>query len=279
MKNLTEKAILVNVQISQWTARKYDNKVTSEVNKKHKTTDAGRFNKLLIGTKHLQEISQIANKARVYHYENTLPWSDVGERLLPSDNYFEYIGKLAELKSEFEAAVAKFEKEYPAMIEEAKINLNGLFVASEYPANIAQRFGIKSTFMPVPQMEDIRINISDNEVESIKQKVGAEINERFAGAQREIYARMVDQLQKMREKLADKKGIFRDSLFENILDLVKLLPKLNVTEDKNILSLCDEMKALYTDPESVRKDTKLRKEKVKEVDAVLAKIDSFFKPV
>lgn len=277
MKNLTEKAILVNVQISQWTARKYDNKVTSEVNKAHKTTDAGRFNKLLIGTKHLQEIAQIANKARTFHYTNTLPWSDSGERLLPSDNYFEYIGKLSELKNEFESAVTKFTRAYPDMIDEAKINLNGLFNPSEYPKNINERFGIKSTFMPVPQVEDIRINISDNEVESIKQKVGAEINERFAAAQRDIYTRMVEQLQKMRERLADKDAVFRDSLFENILELVKLLSKLNVTEDKNILSLCDEMKALYTDPENVRKDTKLRKEKVKEVDAVLTKIDSFFK--
>ncbi len=103
MKNLTDKAILVNVQISQWTARKFDNKVTSEVNKKHKTKDAGRFNKILIGVEHLKEISQIANKARTYHYDNTTPWSDSGERLLSNLNYFDYIQNISALQDEFDA--------------------------------------------------------------------------------------------------------------------------------------------------------------------------------
>lgn len=276
MKDLTEKAILISVNISQWTARKYDNKVTREVNKKHKTKDAGRFNKILIATEHLQTINQVAGKIRTFHYANTLPWSDKGERMLPSENYLQYTSKLAQLKDEFEIEVKKFVKEYPNMIEEAKQNLNGLFNEKEYPAKIADRFTISTSFMPIPQADDVRINLSAKEVNSIKASVQNELHERFASAQRDIYARITDQLTKMRERLADKKGIFRDSLFENVLELVDLLPRLNVASDPMITALCKELKELYCDPNTVREDPKLRKDKVKEVDAMLAKIDSFF---
>jgi len=276
MKNLTEKAILVNVNISQWTARKYDNKVTSEVNKKHKTKDAGRFNKILIGAEHLKSINQIAGKIRTFHYENTLPWSDTGERLLTSMNYFKYIEELSQLKNSFETEVDKFVKEYPSMIVEAKANLNGLFNEKEYPKNVGERFTVKSSFMPIPVADDIRINVSDKEVSKIKEQVAAEVSERFATAQRDVYARVKDQLEKMNERLSDKDGIFRDSLFQNCLALVDLLPRLNVAEDKTITELCADLKSLYCDPEQVRTDVKLRKQKVKEVDAMLAKIESFF---
>lgn len=276
MKNLTEKAILVSVQISQWTARKYDRKITDEVNKNHNSKDAGRFNK--IAKEHLQAISQIANKARTFHYDNTLPWSDNGERLLPSENYFQYIGRLSELKNEFESTVSKFMLEYPAMIEEAKINLNGLFNQSDYPSNIGDRFAIKSSFMPVPEVEDIRIDLAPKELDSIKAQVQRELSERFSAAQKDIYQRVIEQLRHMHERLSNKDNAFKNSLFENVLELVDLLPRLNVINDENITAMCAELKGLYCDPENVRKSNALRKEKAKEVDAMLAKIDSFLKP-
>lgn len=67
MKNLAEKALLVTLNISQWSARKYDRKVTEEVNDTHQAKDAGRFNKLLIDKTHLDEIQKIVNEARHFH--------------------------------------------------------------------------------------------------------------------------------------------------------------------------------------------------------------------
>ena len=46
---LSRKAVLVSVNISQWTARKLDREVTDEVNASHGAQkDAGRYNKLLL---------------------------------------------------------------------------------------------------------------------------------------------------------------------------------------------------------------------------------------
>jgi hypothetical protein len=278
MKNLTEKALLVNLKIAQWSARKYDRKVTNEVNAAHNAKDAGRFNKILLAKENLDAINKVATRARTFHYENTLPWSDTGERLLPSDNYFEYVGKLSELKNEFESVVRMFVQDYPEMIEQAKHDLNGLFNAYDYPANIGDRFQIKSSFMPVPDVQDLRVDLSAKEVDHIRETMAAEITDRFANAQRDIYGRIAEQLRYMRERLNEADAVFRDSLFENILSLVELLPRLNVAGDANITAVCNDLKSIYCDPENVRKDKKLRADKAKEVEAMLSKIDSFLKP-
>lgn len=279
LKNLSHKTILVNIKISQWGARKLDKKITAEVNQNHKTTDAGRFNKILIDPKHLKELSQIATELREFHYENTLPWADSGDRLLTNANFFSYTEKLMELKNRFENARRKFVAHYPTMVSEARERLNGLFIERDYPkvSEIEDKFDIKNTFMPVPEVDDIRIGLSANDVSMIKEKVQAELSERYVEAQKDIYKRMVDQLQKMRDRLSDTEAVFRDSLFQNLLDLVNLLPKLNITGDKAIDELCAEMKAVYTDPDAVRNSKSLRNKKLDEVNNILQKIDGILK--
>lgn len=275
MKKINEKALLVSLKISQWSARKYDKKATREVNETHKVSDAGRFNKILIAKEGpLQAIQKLATRTREFHYENTLPWSDNGERLLPSENYFTYLGKVGELKGEFEIEVRKFIAEYPALIEKAKELLNGLFDEKDYPLNIADRFQVKTTFFPVPESEDLRMGgLSENDLATLKADINSEITDRLSAAQADIFKRAIDQLKYMRERLTETETVFRDSLFSNVLSLVELLPKLNVTNDSKVDDMCADLKRLYVEPENVRNDDQLRKTKVREIDALLAKFD------
>jgi len=47
--NLNDRALLVQLSISQWTARKFDKRVTRDVASSHGTTiDVGRYNKVLL---------------------------------------------------------------------------------------------------------------------------------------------------------------------------------------------------------------------------------------
>jgi hypothetical protein len=279
MKNITEKSLLANLTISTWQARKYDRKATDEVNKAHNTEDAGRFNKVLVAKSHLEDINKTVTKLRQFHYDNTLPWSDNGDRLLAATNYFDYVNGMAALKSDFETAVKGLTANYPSMIEEAKQRLNGLFSENDYPKDIEEKFRVKTSFMPVPETGDIRVKLTDSEVETLKQTLEVEIGNRFTAAQNNIYERVVEKLKAMHARLIEKDSIFRDSLFTNILELVELLPKLNVLDDPNITTLCADLKKLYCEPDNVRKDQTLRADKAKEVEAMLNKVNSFFNPV
>lgn len=276
MNNLREKALLVTLNVHQWTARKFDRKVTDEVNKNHNATDAGRFNKLLISKAHLDPIQKIVNEARNFHYDNTIVWGDLGERLLPSLNYFEYMKGLAEIKSRFESAVATFCKEYDAMRIEAQARLNGLFNEKDYPKDIEDRFAFKTTFMPIPETTDFRIDINQGEIDKIKEHIEGELSDRFAQAQRSIYQRIKDQLGHMHDRLSEKDNVFKNSLFDNLKDLIDLLPRLNVTGDPMISAMCEGMKELVADPDAVRKDERLRTEKANKASAMLKNLDAIF---
>lgn len=75
--------MIVTLNVSCWTARKQDKKVSAEVEASHNAKDAGRYNKLLIDKHHLDPLTNWAGQIRATHYKMTLPWMDNGGRLLP----------------------------------------------------------------------------------------------------------------------------------------------------------------------------------------------------
>lgn len=267
--NITDKAMLVSLSIRQWTARKYDRKITEEVNHTHQAKDAGRFNKLLIEKKRLSPIQSASNKIRIFHYENTLAWADEGDRLLPVANFFDYSQKINLLKDEFEQAVNDFIGDYDLIVKEAQANLNGLFNPLDYPSDIRDRFGIKFSFMPVPDSQDFRVTVSKDVLEEMKRTLNEEVTSRLDNATESLRYKIREQLTYMRDKLADPNSIFRDSLFGNVESLVELAPKLNVTGNKVIENLTIGMRDVLVDPQAVRENVSLRANLVSKLNDLL----------
>jgi len=93
-------SMLVDLNIGVWTGRKMDKKVSAEIDaSKNTKTQAGNYHKkLLAGTQKLDQIQKLVTAIRTWHYQQTLPWSDGGSRLLPMANFFDY--KAAEVAQE-----------------------------------------------------------------------------------------------------------------------------------------------------------------------------------
>lgn len=275
---LQDNSLVVSLSVCIWSARKLDRKVTDEVNKSHNASDdAGRYNKLLVSKEHLDKVQKVMGEARIFHYENTLPWGDNNERLLPASNYFDYIAKMAEYKGKFDKEAQEFIDNYDKVIEEAKIRLNGMFREADYPnrQEIVNKFAFKNSFMPVPDT-DFRIKLKEEEVQKLKEQLQTEVTNRLEEAVKDTWTRIKDQLVHMRDRLRNPDAIFRDSLFNNLKELVGLLPKLNVTNDDNLNMVCAEMSSIIVHPESVRQNPDLRQIKADEVDQVLNKFNQFF---
>jgi hypothetical protein len=275
---LQEKSMVVSLKICKWTATKHDKKITNEVKENHNASDdAGRYNKRLVAKEHLEAIQKLESEARSYHYENTLPWGENGERLLPSENFQDYIAKTSLFKDKFDSAVIAFVADYPDIILDAKTRLNGMFKESDYPsvANIKDKFAFKTTFMPVPDA-DFRVSLSEAEISRLRSSVSDEITTRITEAVKSTWTRIQEQLSHIKDRLSDPEAKFKNSLFGNLRDLIDLLPRLNVTGDENIERICTEMSGLLVDPEAVRNDSKLRSEKAQEVTSILNKFDQFF---
>jgi len=276
---LNEKAMLINLSISQWCARKYDKKITKETNDLHNAdNNAGRYNKQLIAKENLENIQKIVNQARVFHYENTLPWMDEGARILPASNFFEYTTKIKSFKDKFEVVVAKFLDNYESFVEESKIKLNSMFNASDYPEknHVINLFSFNTDIMPLPDSNDFRVQLSDYETAIIKQSIEEKSKIAIENANKDLWNRLYTAINHIKEKLSIKDSIFRDSLIENLKDLCKLLPKLNITGDVKLEQLAkDALNNLAIDPETLRNNKDIRDDTAQNASVILEKMKGY----
>lgn len=266
-------AMLAALNISQWTARKYDKKVSAEVEQKHGAKDAGRFNKVLVAKESLEAITKIAGAARTYHYKMTLPWGDNGERLLPAILFEDYTNEIRTLRDRFDDAVRSFVRDYPELKMEAVRRLGSMYEPQDYPTveEVHAKFGLKVDFSPVPQANDFRVNLNQEYVGEIRRDLEARLNARLKDAQKDAWERVRTVVAHIHERLADKDKTFRDTLIGNAEELVEILPALNITGDKELAAIGEEVKTLLVHPDRLRQDESLRSQTAKKAEEILGK--------
>ena len=278
--NLGNKAMLVRLAIKQWSVRKYDRKVTKKIAKDYNTAaDAGRYTKVLLAENAIRKMSQVANEARSYHYERTLPWYDWGPRLLPAANYLEYTQKMQFFKTEYEKAVNDFIRSYPTYVVDAQQRLNGMFDPNDYPkpSVIHCYYGFKVSVDPLPDKEDFRVSLGETEVEAIKADIEARTLEAQQAGMRELWTRLHDSVKNMVERLSDDKAICRDSLVGNLSDLVSLLPKMNITGDPDLEAMRKDVEKRLCGyrPDQLRTDKKSRRQAAQAAKSILDNMSGY----
>ena len=96
--SITSSAMLVEYNASVWTGRKLDKNASQELEMVKRTDPnvANVHKKLLGNCPELKAIQQFVGNARNQHYSMTLPWSDMGMRLLPTATFFKYKQRMTE---------------------------------------------------------------------------------------------------------------------------------------------------------------------------------------
>lgn len=272
-ETLHNSAMLASLNISQWTARKYDKKVSAEVERAHAAKDAGRFNKMLVGKEALEAISKIGTAARSYHYKVTLPWGDNGERLLPAMLFQEYADAINAYRDSFDARVREFVRDYPQLKVDAIKRLGSMYDPQDYPAvdDIANRFSINVEFTPVPTANDFRVNLNEEYVDSIRRDMERRMESRQKEAMQHCWSRVREVVSHIHERLADKDKTFRDTLISNAQELLAILPALNITGDQELNRVAEEVRTLLVAPDRLRQDETLRSQTADRAAEILAK--------
>lgn len=270
---LHHSAMLVTLNISQWTARRYDKSVSKEVEQQHQAKDAGRYNKMLIPKEALEEITKIAGAARAYHYKMTLPWGDNGDRLLPAMLFQDYTDMMRDFKARFETAVFRFVRDYPQLKIDAQKRLGTMYNPLDYPpvADIQDRFGIATEFSPVPSAGDFRVNLNEEYVSSIQRDIERRMQDRMNEATKHCWERVREVVSHIHERLGEKDKVFRDSLIENAQELLAILPALNINKDPELEAVAQEVRTLLVAPERLRQDVTLRSQTADRAAEILAK--------
>lgn len=280
--DLHARAVLVNLNIRSWSARKFDRAISKEIADAHGTDiDAGRYNKKLMPAdapsykalnKHLQDLREDV------HYANTLPWSDKGWRLLPVRNYARYTDAVRKGINDAEALLDTFVADYPELRAEVKRQRNGMVTDEDFPVDIRTRYNFKVDINPVPSGGDFRVELSREEIDVIEAGTQARVQKAFEDAQNDAVKRLYSVVAKMHERLSQPDAIFRDTLLQNVRDVCDVITGLNLTDDPNLETLRrqTELLAGATETQTLRDDAKIRIDTATQAQSILDAMTSTY---
>lgn len=245
---LADKALLVKLTKSQYQPYAFDRQATALV-AAATGVEAGRYNKrLFVGSKLLEEVNSKFNAAYTEYLKSTVPWLDDGVRMAPNALYFELVERMRPLLADARAAAAELPKHWDAMVQADLQRLGPLGNPMDYPSKeeIINKFSISMQFFPVPSTQDFRIDVSEEdkiEMERAMKNVEANISKHLLKEMLEPVSRYVS---KLAVPIGEKGSIFRDTLVENVTELVDRLPRLNIARDPDVQRMLDDIKAVVT---------------------------------
>lgn len=310
-KTLKERAILMRLSLGLPGENRQDPGLSDEVKAEHKLGgQAGRWIKSLYPPEALAGVKKLHGEARMYHAAITLPW-DNGIGILPAALYYEYGERMREIQGKVEVEVEKFLSQPERWIAWAEVQHNGTFDPDLYPGckesdptvaaitgkkytvdGAAFREAMKPKFafstdpIPVPESCHFTQTITSLlgvDVSSVDQRVAESAKE----AQRELLARLLKPVQAMATKLGeqpkvDKNGkqkddiVFRDSLVGNLVEIARIGPALNLSDDPQVAEFIAEVEALSkAKPDTLREDKSERSKRQAQADALARKMAAY----
>lgn len=278
--NLNDRALLVQLNVSQWTARKYDKKATQQVADANATgAEAGRYNKSLLPMNdYLKAVHQKTTEIRKKYYENTLPWGIEGTQLLPTANYLNFMTDFRKEKREWDTLVSGFMLNYDRLRTKARGFLGALYNDDDYPTvgEVSHKFRIDMAVFPVPNA-DFRVSIASDELTRIQSDVELRVKEAGMVAMKEVWNRLFHHVEHIAERLADPAAIFRDSMLESATETCDLLTRLNMLDDPDLERMRLEVSQKLTGhhPESLRNDPDLRRDTAAEAKKIMDQMSVF----
>lgn len=277
---LNDRALLVSLSISQWTARKLDKKATKEVADINRaSTSAGRYNKSLLPLNDLlANVHQKTGVIREKFAKNTLPWGVDGTRILPSANYLQFMQDFRREKSEWQSLVNNFLDNYEYLVAEAKRWLGDLYDEKDYPSKdtITGKFNMDMGIYPVPS-NDFRVELSSDELTRIQEDLEARMTSVQQEAMNDCWHRLYKHVEHITEKLSDPKNIFRDSMIDNARETCDLLTRLNISDDPNLEAMRKQVESKLLDfhPDTLRNDLDVRQDTAAEARKIMDAMGAF----
>lgn len=282
--SIASSSMLCELSISTWTGRKLDKRASKDVtSQNYAASGVANVNKKLLGDcAELIALQKFTANSRNIHYGMTMPWSDTGLRLLPTAQYFKYNEAMTAVQNEFERLVAAFLDAYDWEIMQAQAKLGDLFNRDDYPTleSLRSKFRFRLTYIPLPDAGDFRIDVGNEAAEEIKAHYNNYYSAQLTQAMNDVWHRTYDALARMSERLDygdhEKKKIFRDSLVDNVSEMIEMLRVCNVTQSTQMTAMADKLEdaLMGVTPDALRADAYLRAETKRTVDEAIKALPS-----
>lgn len=251
------KAVLVNLKIRIFPNTRQDPAITEEVRlRKAIGVGAGKWVKHLFPQEAFAEIRKIGSAARQRHYDMTMPWED-GLRLLSASAQGSYDDQMEDYIKMFLSHVAEFGKKYDEWVAKSEIMHGKTFDADAYPDwhKMERHFTLSKEYFPVPKAAHfITEGLAKDAVQEMREELNTRNAARVQEAVNDTWNRVLTPVQALADKLVGEAPIFRNTLIENVNEIVNLVPVLNVTNDAALERVVNEIhdKFANIDPDILR---------------------------
>lgn len=288
--------LMISLQISRWAARKHDREISREVARDHQvnTSDSdaiGRYNKVLVDKKEsdtLTALDKLAGLARTRLYEVTIPLSFQGMAILPAVGLDAFKTEYDKFQWDYERLADRFGTEYPAIRDRARVRLNSLWKADDYPepSRIRAKFSFAWVPLPIPDADQLELpSLSLEKEEEVRAQVEASMRVELANAARDPWERIYRVVKTTANKLRaygtgqDGKvhDAFRDSLVGNVQALADILPRLNLFADPELDAMAERLTADLCEVSAgkLREDGDKRGEVARAAESMLADLAQY----
>lgn len=279
--SITSSSVLVELNISVWTANKLDKDTTNRLTADNRAVaDAAQVRKnLMAGTSRRKDIADFAAGCRLWHNSRTLPWADRGARLLPTSLFMDYKTEANARRDRFNGLVDTMLNEYEhILVPKAMNSLGDLFDPNDYPPihEVREKFGFRLVFSPVPESGDFRLDIPAQELDEMRKEYDANFVSRIDEAMRTPWEQLHKMLTSMSDKLTEVEGEdkrrWHDTFLTNAQDMCSMLTHLNVTADPKLEDARRKLEAalLNVDMDIIKADGDARADVKTKLDAILS---------
>ena len=284
--SISSSAMRVGLSISAPTMRKMDKKATREVIS-HNNARKGSANvskKLIMSNAH-EDMTRLIAQIRAFHREQTVPWGDLGDRLVSNQNLIDYKNNMAQLEDEFWQLSQRTCDEYPQAVAQARLEVTGLgymFNESEYPSVevLRRKFKFSLVFEAVPDVGDFRVDIGNQAASELREQYKQVLSDRINAVHQDLAERLAEPLQRMSKGLdyheGEKPSGFRDTLVDNVLSIVDLMRSCNLNGNAHIAGIQQDLRDTLkgVTPDGLRRDPNLRADTKRKVDAIIKNLPS-----
>lgn len=282
IKSIRDKALLVRLVRKRMNNSKPDERLTNKVHQDANVKDkrAVRVFKSLFPKECVSEYTKYMNEASVYFYTMTTPWEDTGFRLLMVKNHTEFTTKMRKYIESFNDAVDRFLDGLQANIKKSENALGAAFDPNDYLSADALRnsFLLEIKFSAIPDTEDIRLSLPQEELEKIQQDIREQLQEKVKRTTLDLWKRMHDQLLYMKKQMSEvkKPNKLSDTIITNIRDICELIPHLNITQDDDLDKMKDTVvnRLAHFKAEDIRENPDVRTELAETAGDLVEDIES-----
>ena len=279
--SLATSAVLVSLSRSVPDLVKNDPEAAKALAKlKNADSDSVGAKKKLIPSKAHANLQELSRAIYRYHVDNTLPWGNLGARLLPHAKSIDYQAQMDEFLKQFQMLKEDFLDDYPRAAAAAQERLGEMFDESLFPSvyELERRIGVRLEYDPIADPNDFRVQVGNQAAEAMREQFSSVLKNRVEAAYADVFKRLREPLENMSAKLnyvdeKDKTG-FRDTLVGNVNKFVELMRSCNITNDPTMTRITKELgNALDgVTPEMLRNSPTQRAETKAKVDRIISTI-------